>query len=78
MTITSVNKELLEEIGQFLNQYYQIDIPKIYSYQRKHLIYEIRFYKKSSLKLGKLFYCNNYLSLIRKKKHFLELEQKFS
>lgn len=77
MSFTAANKEILEEISKYLNVNFNLSKPKINQTQRKNVIYDIRYYKKDSLILGDLFYNNNYLSLIRKKQHFLELKEKF-
>lgn len=72
MNICSVNKSFLEDIGKFLHETYNVTLPKVSVQHRKNDIYDIKFYKNDSLVLGDIFYNNDYLSLPRKKKHFLE------
>lgn len=77
MSFTSANQEILNSIAMFLSETYNLNIPKINSIQRVHIIYDIKYYKKDSLILGEIFYNNNYLSLIRKKQHFFALKDQF-
>ena len=77
MSFTSASKEILEDISNFLSENYQVTKPVIFSTQRVHIIYDIKYYKKDSLILGDLFYNNDYLSLQRKKNHYFELKEKF-
>jgi hypothetical protein len=69
MCITSANKEFLLEIKDFLQKEYNIK-SSIYN---DHGAYNLRFFVKESLKLGKLFYENDYLSLQRKKNKYYEI-----
>ena len=78
MSFTCASKELLEEIGIFLHDYCGVSIPKVHEQQRKHKVYNINYYVKDSLILGNIFYCNDYISLPRKKKHFLEIKEKYN
>lgn len=78
MSFTCASRELLEEIGMFLHEYCGVSIPTIHESQRKHVVYDMRYYVADSIILGNLFYCNDYLSLPRKKKHFLEIKEKYN
>lgn len=77
MTFTSATKQILEDIADFLAKNCEVSRPKIREDQRVHTIYEIRYFKRDSLILGDIFYNNEYLSLVRKKNHFVELKEKF-
>lgn len=77
MSFTSATKQILIDIATFLAEEYGVAMPTIRKVERTHVIYDMRYYKRDSLTLGDLFYDNDYLSLIRKKKHFFELKQKF-
>lgn len=69
MSITSANKNFLEDVQTFLAQKYSIDS---HIYENKSA-YSLKFGVDASIKLGKLMYNNDYLTLPRKKKKFFEI-----
>lgn len=77
LNFTCASKEFLQSIEEYLYNKYPISKASIHEYARKHIIYEIRYYKKDSIFLGNKFYNHNYLSLPRKKEKFFELLEKF-
>lgn len=78
ISFTCASKTFLEEIANFLHTEYNVKLAKIYSQERQHIIYEIRYFKKDSLKLGEIFYDNEYLALARKKEHYFQLKEKYA
>lgn len=72
MSITCASKTFLQSIAVFLHEEYNLPLPII---GRDHDNYVIRYYKKSTLVLGDLFYNNDYLALKRKKDHYFEILQ---
>ena len=71
-------KSFLEEIAQFLHDEYGFKIPTISEDVRhQHVNYSIRYYKADTLKLGSLFYDNDYLALPRKKNFFFKMRDKY-
>lgn len=73
MTICCASYDFLENIRNFLHEEYGVNKVTIHSYWREHEIFEIRYGKYDSLKLGKLFYENNYLRLPRKREKYYSL-----
>jgi hypothetical protein len=78
MSFTCVSDTFLQDIALYLNETYGVKIPRIRSVERVHIIYDIRYYVADSLKLGKVFYDNNYLALPRKKQHYFDILDKYS
>lgn len=67
------NKSFLLDIAQFLHDNYGLKIPTVSEDVRhQHINYSIRYYKYDTLKLGEIFYNNNYLALPRKKNKYLQ------
>lgn len=77
-SFTSASKAILDEIGNFLYEEYSLKKPIIHKQEKNITIYDIRYYKADTLKLGNLFYNNNYIALPRKKNKFLILQKKYS
>lgn len=80
MSLCSVNESFLQNIVNFLNENY--NIPKVTIHKRFDKkstvpLYYFIYNTNSSFQLGKLFYFNNYLSLIRKKNKFLDIYSKY-
>lgn len=73
MSLISYNKSFLEEISDYLkNNYY---FPEGYIYP-DHNAWSLRYSaRRDVLKLGQLFYENDYLSLKRKKDKYLEMKK---
>lgn len=74
MSFCCANYDFLKEIRDFLANKCDVRKVNINSYQRKNIIYEIKYGKEDSLKLGKIFYENNYLRLPRKKEKYYSLK----
>lgn len=71
-SVVSYNKCFLEEIQDYLANKYSFPKNKI---SKNHNIWSLRYSSKQDvLKLGQLFYENNYLSLKRKKDKYLEMK----
>ena len=70
-------KSFLDEIRIFLQDNYGLKLPSIHTVKRNILIYDIVYYKYDTLKLGSIFYENDYLALPRKKKKYFELKEKY-
>lgn len=77
ISLVSANKEFLESVSYYLNNKLKLKIPTIHSVERKHTIYDIKYYTKDSFLLGEAFYNNDFLALPRKKKHYLEIAKKY-
>lgn len=77
-SLVSANKEFLEDVAKYLNKHLGLKIPNIHWVERKHTIYDIRYYTKDSFILGHMLYDNNYLALPRKKNHYLQIVKKYS
>lgn len=77
-SFTSASKIILEEIADFLYQEYGLKKPTIHKQERNMAVYDIRYYKADTLKLGSIFYDNDYISLPRKKNKFFMLRKKYS
>lgn len=77
MSFTGASKPFLQEIAEYLNRACGVKIPRVNEVERKHIIYDIRYYKHDSLILCKEFYDNDYIALPRKKNHALEVLAKY-
>lgn len=77
MNLISVNKDFLEDINNYLHNKLGVTKVNILSQKRKSIIYQITYHAEDSLIIGNAFYNNNYLSLPRKKAHFLELKEAY-
>ena len=62
-----------------MHEKYNLGERTVYVTQRNHEIYSISYFQADTLKLGKIFYDNDYISLPRKKaKYFEILDKKIS
>lgn len=78
MSLTSGNQFILYDIIDYLYHRYGFSKQNIHTSNRsKHLSYSCCYGKQESIKLGHLFYDNEYLALSRKKQHFYDLEKKY-
>lgn len=75
-SFSSASFNLLDEIQQFLQQNFDIKGRNISGTNRKHIIYDLRYHKEDTYKLGIAFYNNDHIALPRKKKKFFELYSK--
>lgn len=79
MKIVCVSRLLLEDINIFLSENYSVTLRNIHIDKRyKYDTYYITYNKKDSFILGKIFYDNDYISLLRKKKRYFEYLKKYS
>ena len=75
--ITSANKSFLEDIQKFLEEKHNICQGHIYSTERVHIIYDLRYGVASSFALCDLLYNNDYLALPRKKNKYFAIKEKY-
>lgn len=76
MNFTCACKSFLEDISDFLSKTY--DFRKVNttgSMKGNNISYQIVYHKYDTLKLGSLFYDNDYLALPRKKKIFFDIRE---
>lgn len=78
MNFTSGNQYILYDIIDYLHHHYGFSKQNIHTSNRsKHPSYSCCYSKQETIKLGHLFYDNDYLALPRKKQYFYDLEKKY-
>ena len=80
MNLVSVNKQFIEDVNTFLEDFY--GIPSVTVHERwdkksTRPLYYITYRTTSSFKLGSLFYNNEYLGLQRKKDKYKLICEKY-
>lgn len=78
MSFTCASYSFIKSIRDYLCFKYNLTKNKIYKTVRVHEVFDIKYYVKDSLTLGKLFYNNDFLALPRKKKHFFNILKKYN
>lgn len=72
--LISFNRSFVQSIGDFLKNEYNLT-PHIYCTKNKY--WTLVFFKEDTLRLGHLFYDNDYISLKRKKDIYLSFKKQF-